>query len=258
MWTAANGMKANMIKMDVIANNLANAGVNGFKKSNPEFQDLLYQTLVAPGQSTGADTRNPVGQQVGVGTRLSAISKQFTQGDMIGTGNDLNVAIMGQGLFELEGAQGEKIYTRDGNFHLSDQGEIVNADGYKLANIQAVPTNYRKINFNKEGYVSYIDADSGQETDLGRLQLVTFANYSGLDAQGGNIYKESQASGAATPVNPGEQGAGTISHQFLEGSNVVIVEEMVKLMSAERSYQTNSKAIRAGDEMLEIANQIAR
>ncbi len=256
LWTASTGMSAQMTRMDVIANNLANANTVGFKKSRADFQDLLYQTLSAAGESTGDNSTDPVGEQVGVGTKLAGITKEFTQGPLEQTGRDLDVAINGKGFFEVTGPDGQSAYTRDGAFKIDSNGNIVNSDGYAITGLGSIPSNARGINFGATGQVAYID-ENGSETSVGQLQLAMFTNASGLSAMGGNLYSTTDASGEPQLIQPGSQGAGTMQQHFIEMSNVQIVEEMVNLISTQRAYEINSKMIKAADEMASTTNQIS-
>jgi flagellar basal-body rod protein FlgG len=257
LWTASTGMKAQMTNLDVIANNLANANTVGFKKSRADFQDLLYQTLKAPGESTGPDSVHPVGQEVGVGSKLAAITKQFTVGSLTRTDRDLDIAIAGKGFFQVDGTGGELLYSRDGALKLSPEGEIVTSDGLTVTGLGTIPSNARAVNFGPTGQVSYID-EAGQETIVGTLELAMFVNPAGLHSMGGNYYQETPASGTAVLTEPGSDGAGGIQQHFLELSNVSVVEEMVNLISAQRGYEINSKVIQSTDEMLAAANQLSR
>lgn len=255
LWTASTGMEAQMTNLDVIAHNIANANTTAFKKSRANFQDLLYQTLAAAGSDTTADAEDPTGDQVGVGTKLGSITKEFSLGSLQRTDRDLDIAIAGPGFIPIIGPAGETLYTRDGSFKVSGEGTIVNSDGYAVADLGSVPANARGLNFGPTGTVSYID-ETGAENSLGQLQLGMFVNPSGLNALGGNLYQETEASGAALLSNPGQEGAGTIQQYFVETSNVSIVEEMVNMITAQRAYEINSKMIRSADEMLATANQI--
>lgn len=257
LWTASTGMKAQMTNLDVIANNMANVNTVGFKKSRTDFQDLLYQTLKSPGETTGPENLHPVGQQVGVGTKLAGITKQFTVGSLTRTDRDLDIAIAGEGFLQVNGPGGEVLYTRDGSLKLSADGEIVNTDGLLITGLGTVPSNARAVNFSPSGQVSYVD-QTGAETVIGNVQLGMFVNPSGLSAMGGNLYQESPASGAPLLVTPGLEGSGTIQQNFLELSNVSVVEEMVNMISAQRAYEINSKVIKSTDEMLSTTSQIAR
>lgn len=255
LWTASTGMSAQMRRVDVIANNLANANTVSFKKSRADFQDLLYQNLASAGESTGQDSEDPVGSQVGVGTKLAGITKDFSLGSLQRTDRDLDIAIAGKGFLRVTGPDGEDAYTRDGSLKVSADGSIVNTDGYAIAGLGQLPENAKGINFGPTGEVSYID-ETGAENTIGQLQLANFVNPSGLTALGGNLYQESEASGAAALIQPGLEGTGTIQQRFLEQSNVSIVEEMVNMITAQRAYEVNSKMIQATDEILATANQI--
>jgi flagellar basal-body rod protein FlgG len=257
LWTASTGMKAKMTAMDVIANNLANVGTTAFKKSRADFQDLLYQTLKAAGESTGPDTENPVGQQIGAGTKLAAVTKEFSQGSLTRTDRDLDVAIMGEGFFTVQGIDGEDRYTRDGTFELDESGNIVTPDGLFVKGAGAIPVNARAVNISQTGQVSYID-ETGQQNTVGQIQIAQFVNPSGLSAMGGNLYMESPSSGPAQEQQPGLNGSGTLQQRYLELSNVNIVQEMVDLISNQRAYEANSKMIKSSDQMLQTANQLAR
>lgn len=254
--TASTGMQAQMTKLDVISNNIANANTTAFKKSRADFQDLLYQSLAMAGQSTGTNATNPVGSQVGVGTKLAAVTKQFSTGSLQRTDRDLDIAIAGPGFLQVTGSDGQIAYTRDGSLKVSKDGALVNSDGYPIADLGQIPQNARSINFGSSGMVSYID-ENGQENTIGQLQLAMFVNPAGLNSIGGNLYKPTDASGTARLVNPGLEGAGTIQQNFLEMSNVSIVEEMVNMITTQRAYEVNSKMIKAADEMLSTANQIS-
>ena len=256
LWTASTGMEAQMTNLDVIANNLANASTSGFKKSRADFQDLLYQTLEAAGSTTGPDSLSPSGQQIGVGTKLAAITKEFKAGPLARTDKELDIAIKGKGFLVVTGPDGNEAYTRDGALHIDHSGRLTNADGYAVAGLGTIPGNARGVNFSATGQVSYLDAENNENV-IGNLQLAMFVNPSGLDARGGNLYAETPASGASQLSSPGVDGTGTIIQGSLEQSNVSVVEEMVSLIAAQRAYEINSKMIKASDEMLATANQIS-
>lgn len=256
LWTASTGMEAQMTHLDVVAHNIANANTIAFKKSRADFQDLLYQTLQEAGTTTGADSNDPTGEQVGVGTKLAGVTKQHTLGSLQRTDRDLDVALTGPGFFQIIGADGNIAYTRDGAFKLSQDGSLVNSDGYRLADIGQIPSNARSVTFGPTGQVSFTDA-TGAQNNVGQINLAMFINASGLTSKGGNLYSESFASGTPQLVTPGLDGAGTIQQYFLEMSNVSIVEEMVNMITTQRAYEINSKMIRTADEMLAAANQIS-
>lgn len=255
LWTASTGMKAQATNTDVISNNLANVNTVGFKKSRAHFQDLLYMNLESPGESTGADSVDPTGDQVGVGVKLGGITKEFSKGSMQRTDRDLDIAIDGDGFIPIINADGTDVYTRDGSLKLSSDGTIVNSDGYEVRGLGQIPANARKVNIASTGKVTYID-ENGDENAVGDLQLALFTNPPGLESIGGNLYKSTPASGDAQLSQPGLEGAGSVQQYFLEMSNVSIVEEMVNLITAQRGYEMNSKTIQTSDEMLATANQI--
>ncbi len=255
LWTASTGMKAQMTNLDVISNNLANVNTSGFKKSVVNFQDLLYETLKAAGESTGPDTKDPVGQQVGAGTKIASITKEFSEGELTRTDRDLDVAIKGKGFYQILDVDNNIKYTRDGSFQLSSEGEIVNADGLQLVGLSDVPSDAMGLSFSPTGTVSYID-DSGNENSLGTLQLAQFVNPAGLSSLGGNLYAKTPSSGEALLVEPGQESSGVLQQRFLELSNVNLVEEMVSMITTQRAYEVNSKGIKTADEMLGTAVQI--
>ena len=255
LWTASTGMKAQSLKLDVIANNLANVDTVGFKKSRADFQDLLYQSLKNPGDSTGPSSVHPTGQQVGSGTKLSTITKIFSEGALKETSRELDIAILGDGFIQITGPNGDTLYTRDGALQVDADGAIVNGDGYAVQGVGSVPVDAVSLSFGTTGTVSYID-NTGTSNSIGTLQLAKFINPSGLLSLGSNLYMESDASGSATVTNPGDN-VGFIQQNFLELSNVSIAEEMVDMISSQRAYEVSSKMIKSASEMLSIANQIA-
>jgi flagellar basal-body rod protein FlgG len=257
LFTSSTGMKGQMTKLDVISNNLANASTIGFKKSRANFQDLIYETLKEAGEKTSATSENPVGQQIGSGTKLVGITKEFSLGSLSRTDRDLDIALAGDGFIVVTGPDGTDHYTRDGSLKLSGDGSIVNSDGYLIKGLGQIPRNARSINFSPNGDVGYID-QSGDEISIGGLQLAMFTNPSGLSSLGGNLYKDSPASGNSFLVTPGQESSALIQQHFLELSNVNIVEEMVEMIASQRAYEVNSKVIKASDEMSSTANQLTR
>jgi flagellar basal-body rod protein FlgG len=253
LYSAATGMEAQSLNLNTIANNLANVNTPGFKRSRIEFQDLLYQKPRAPGTDSGGGNLIPTGTEIGNGSRVAGTAKDFTQGQLTSTGGNLDVAIQGDGFFEVQRADGTLAYTRDGSFKLNAQGQVVNIDGLPvLSGFQTIPTGTTAITISQNGQVT-VQSASGSQTF--RLALTRFANPSGLAALGGNLYQESAASGTPETGNPGEQGYGQTMQGYVETSNVNIVEEMVNLIIAQRAYEVNSKSIQASDEMLQnIAN----
>jgi len=253
LYSAATGMESQELNLNTIANNLANVNTPGFKKSKIEFQDLLYTQPRTSGADTGGGNLLPTGVEVGNGSRVAATSKVFTQGQVTQTGQQLDLAIQGDGFFEVQKADGTIAYTRDGSFKLNAQGQVVNADGLPvLSGFQAIPVGTTGIDISQTGNVA-ITSSSGVSSF--QLTLARFANPAGLQSLGGNLYAETAASGAATTGQPDQNGYGTTLQGYLEGSNVNIVEEMVNLITAQRAYEINSKSVQASDQMLQnVAN----
>jgi len=251
-------MQAQALNLDVISNNLANVNTSGFKKSRAEFQDLLYETLRPAGTSSSQDSEVPTGIQIGHGTRPSTVLKIFTQGDMENTKNELDLAIEGDGFFKIILPSGETGYTRDGGFKLDRDGRIVNADGFALEPEITIPSDARSISVGMDGTVSVLQAGDSIPSEVGTIELARFINPAGLISMGKNLYITSNASGDEITGTAGEDGLGTIAQGFLERSNVSVVDEMVNMITAQRAYETNSKAIQTADEMLQMANNIKR
>ena len=247
-----------MLSLLFIANNLANVSTAGFKKSRAEFQDLLYETIRPAGTSSSQDTQVPAGIQLGHGTRPSTVSKIFTQGDLEHTKNELDLAIEGDGFFQIAMPNGETAFTRDGGFKLDSEGRIVNADGFAMEPEISIPTDAVSIAVGMDGTVSVLEAGETTPTEVGTVELARFVNPAGLIALGKNLYIPSEASGDEMTGTAGEDGLGNISQGFLEMSNVTVVEEMVNMITAQRAYEANSKSIQTADEMLAIANNIKR
>ncbi|MFT7617175.1 MAG: flagellar basal-body rod protein FlgG [Planctomycetota bacterium] len=254
LFTAATGMKAQQTRIDVIANNLANVNTTGFKKSQVNFEDLLYTTIRSPNEQT-KDGLRPSGLQIGSGSRLVNTSKIFTPGVLEETGNPLDLVITGQGFFQMQGLGGTTLYSRDGNFGLDRDGSVVNSQGLKLIPNITIPPN-AQVAVGQDGSITAIVGDTSSQ--VGQIQLVNFTNPSGLSSQGSNNMRESDASGAPLSGNPGDDGFGGIVGGFLEKSNVEVVNELVGLITSQRAYETSSKAISAADEMLTTVNQILR
>lgn len=252
LYSAATGMEAQQLNLNTIANNLANVNTPGFKRSKIEFQDLLYQKPRASGTDSGGGNLVPTGIEIGNGSRVAATSKVFTQGQLTNTGGKLDLAIQGEGFFEVQRADGTIAYTRDGSFKLNAQGQVVTIDGFPiLSGFQTIPAG-SEVTISEDGQVT-VQSNTGTQTF--RLTATRFANPSGLRSLGGNLYEETAASGTPETGNPGEQGFGRTIQGYIENSNVNIVEEMVNLIIAQRAYEINSKSIQTSDEMLQnIAN----
>ena len=258
LYTAATGMAAQQVNMDVTANNLANVNTTGFKKSRADFQDLLYQTIRTPGATQAQGVQVPTGVQIGLGTRLAATQKIFTPGDVQATGNKLDVMVEGDGFFEVRLPSGESAYTRDGSFKRDSQGRVVTSDGYPVQPDITIPAEAKEITIGEDGTVSVTIAGQSAPQDCGQIQLVKFLNPAGLQSQGRNLYAKSDASGEAIAGTPGQDGLGTLAQGFVEMSNVKVVDEMVSMIVAQRAYEVNSKSIQTADEMLNIANNLRR
>ena len=242
-------MTAQQENIDVISNNIANVNTTGYKKMRASFQDLIYQTVEQPGVPTSDTSQNPTGKQIGLGTRIAGTYGIFTQGNLIKTDRQLDIAIEGDGFFKIVLPDGTEAYTRDGNFKLDKDGRIVTGMGYPLSPQITIPPNAVQISISPDGKVVAI-MDDNTTTELGRITLVKFINPAGLKRIGNNLYVKTDASGDPIEANPGTQGLGILRQGFLEASNVDIVEEMINLITAQRAYEFNAKAIRAGDEML--------
>jgi len=256
LWTGTTGMNAQQLNIDVIANNLANVSTVGFKKSNTDFQDLLYQALKVPGSQTSPDTQSPTGILVGIGVKPAAVTKVFTQGDLIQSGNELDVAIEGDGFLQVELPNGNTAYTRAGALKLNSDGLITNSDGYLILPSITIPDGARQISIGETGIVSAIIGDDTESTELGTFELARFTNNGGLIALGKNLFQETDASGTATIGTPGEDGFGTLLQTFLESSNVNIVEELALMITSQRAYELNSKTVQTSDEMMQTTNNL--
>lgn len=256
LYSAATGMEAQQLNLNTIANNLANVNTAGFKRSTIEFQDLLYQRPRNAGAEAGGGNQVPTGIEVGNGSRVASTSKVFTQGQLNNTGERLDLALQGDGFFEVQRPDGTTGYTRDGSFKVSATGQVVTTDGMPvLSGFQNVPTGTTGITISESGEVTY-QTPSGSQSF--RLTLARFANPAGLQSLGGNLYAETTASGTAETGQPGEQGYASVMQGYIETSNVNIVEEMVNLIVAQRAYEVNSKSIQTSDEMLQNINQLKR
>jgi len=254
--TAATGMSAQQTIVDVIANNLANINTNGFKRSQVDFQDLVYLRLAEPGREVAAGIQAPSGFEIGNGVRPVSTLKVFTQGEMQNTGRSLDIAIEGNGFLEVTMPDGTSRYTRDGSLRVDANGNLVTSGGYKLKPAVTIPPQARSINIGKDGTVTVFVGSQSTATVVGRITLVRFANPTGLASEGGNLLSETPASGPPVVGTPGQVGMGTIQQGFLERSNVQMVQELVDLITAQRAYEINSRAIKAGDEMLNTANRL--
>jgi flagellar basal-body rod protein FlgG len=255
--TAATGMTAQQMLVDVIANNLANINTTGFKRSQIDFQDLLYEKLRESGTEVAAGINSPGGLEIGSGVRAASTTKVFTTGEFQNTGRKLDIAIRGDGFFQVTLPNGDIRYTRDGALQTNANGQLVTTTGYQIEPAISVPIDATSIDIGKDGGVNVTDA-AGTTSVVGTITLVRFPNPSGLASEGDNLLAENAASGTPTTGTAGESGLGSIQSGFLEKSNVQMVTELVNLIAAERAYDTNSRTIKAGDDMLRTATNIAR
>ena len=257
LWAAKTGLDAQQTRMSVTSNNLANVNTTGYKKSRAVFEDLLYQNVRQVGGSTSQDTVAPTGLSLGTGVRVVATEKQYTQGNMQTTGSSLDVAVSGRGFFQILLPDGTMGYTRDGNFEVNPQGELVTASGYRVQPGITLPDGYQSITIGKDGVITVKMDGDANPAQIGSLQLVDFINPSGLQPRGENILVESAASGTPQTGTPGLNGLGFIEQGSLEASNVNVVEELVNMIETQRAYEMNSKAISTTDQMLSyLTNQL--
>lgn len=256
LYTAATGMLAQQTQIDTTSNNIANVNTIGYKKQRAEFADLFYQVMEYAGVGSGTTLGSPTGIEVGLGVRPTAITKQFTQGNFKETGNNLDLAITGNGFFQVELPDGSTAYTRNGAFKVDGNGSIVNADGYKLLPEITIPPNTVTVSIGTDGTVSVLQAGDTEPNQVGQIELANFINPAGLHSLGDNNYIQTVASGDVVTGIAGLEGLGQIKQGFVEMSNVQLVEEMTDLITGQRAYEANSKAITTSDEMLQTVNQL--
>ncbi len=257
LWIAKTGLDAQQTKMSVISNNLANVSTIGFKRDRAVFEDLVYQNVRQSGASSTESTELPSGLQVGTGVKTVATQKLHTQGSVVQTNNSFDMAIEGDGYFQILHPDGSIAYTRDGEFALDANGQMVNASGYQLEPAITVPQGTVSITIGSDGVISALASGANAPTQLGQVTLASFINPTGLESIGGNLYRETASSGAPQVDVPGQNGNGTILQGALESSNVNVVEELVNMIETQRAYEMNSKAISTSDEMLAyVSNQL--
>jgi flagellar basal-body rod protein FlgG len=256
LWISKTGLDAQQTQMDVIANNLANVSTNAFKRSRAVFEDLLYQTVRQPGAQSSGQTQLPSGLQLGTGVRPVATERVFTQGNLQQTSNPLDVAIQGNGFFQVQLPDGTTAYTRDGAFQVNSQGQLVTASGFPVQPAITIPANTTSVTISRDGIVSVVRAGTTAATQVGNLQLSGFMNPAGLQSVGENLYIETAASGTPTANAPGTNGIGLLSQGYVETSNVNVVEELVSMIQTQRAYEINSKAIQSSDQMLQKLSQL--
>jgi flagellar basal-body rod protein FlgG len=256
LWISKTGLDAQQTQMDVTANNLANVSTNGFKRSRAVFEDLLYQTLRQPGAQSSQQTQLPSGLQLGTGVRPVSSERIYTQGNLQQTNNPLDVAIQGNGFFQVLMPDGSTAYTRAGSLQLDAQGQLVTSSGFPVQPAITIPGNTLSITISRDGIISAQRAGQTASTQLGTLQLVGFVNPAGLQSMGENLYIETASSGTPSVNAPGTNGMGLVAQGYVETSNVNVVEELVGMIQTQRAYEINSKAIQASDQMLQKLTQI--
>jgi flagellar basal-body rod protein FlgG len=256
LWIARTGLDAQQTQLDVISNNLANVSTNGFKRGRAVFEDLLYQTLRQPGAQSSQQTQIPTGLQLGTGTRPVSTARIFTQGNIQKTDSTLDVAIQGNGFFQVLLPDGTTGYTRDGSFQKDNQGQIVTADGYPVQPNITIPNNALTVSIGTDGTVSITQSGSAATTQIGSIQLATFINPGGLQSVGQNLFLETAGSGTPTPNTPGTNGAGIVNQGYVETSNVNVAEELVTMIQTQRAYELNSKVVSTSDAMLGRLTQL--
>lgn len=256
LWIAKTGLDAQQTQMDVISNNLANVSTTGFKRARAVFEDLLYQTVRQPGAQSSEQTQLPSGLQLGTGVRPVATERIHTQGNLQQTGNSKDVAIQGEGFFQVLMPDGSNAYTRDGSFQTDVNGQLVTASGFAVQPAITIPADAQSLTIGRDGTVSVTTPNSASPTVVGNLQLATFVNPAGLQSMGENLYAETAASGTPTANAPGTGGAGLLNQGYVETSNVNVVEELVNMIQTQRAYEINSKAITTSDQMLQRLTQL--
>ncbi len=256
LWIAKTGLDAQQTQMDVVSNNLANVSTNGFKRSRAVFEDLLYQTIRQPGAQSSQQTQIPSGLQIGTGVRPVAAERIHSQGNLQQTGNQLDVAIQGAGFFQVLMPDGTTGYSRDGSFQMDSQGQLVTSSGFPIQPALTIPANAINVSIGRDGLVSVTQAGVSAPVQVGSLQIATFINPAGLQSLGENLYQETASSGTPSTNVPGSNGSGLLNQNYVETSNVNVVEEMVNMIQTQRAYEINSKAITTSDQMLQKLTQM--
>jgi flagellar basal-body rod protein FlgG len=256
LWISKTGMEAQQTQLDTISNNLANVSTNGYKRGHAVFEDLIYQNLRQAGANSSEQTQLPTGLQVGLGVRPVATARIFSQGNLQQTTNNLDVAIKGQGFFEIQMPDGTNAYTRDGSFQVDSQGRLVTNNGYPVQPGITIPATAQSVTIGADGTVSVTLPGQSTAQSVGTLQIASFVNPAGLDPKGQNLFAETAASGTANTGAPGSNGLGTLQQGFVETSNVNVVEELISMIQTQRAYELNSKAIQTSDQMLQRLGQL--
>ncbi len=253
---AKTGMQAQQTQLDVISHNLANVSTAGFKRGSALFEDLMYQNLRQVGGNTAEQSQLPTGLQLGLGVRTVATARTYTQGNLQQTGNNLDVAINGDGFFQIEMPDGTTAYTRDGSFKLTAQGELVTNSGHRVLGGVTIPADARSVTIGTNGLVEVVVGSNPRPQPAGTIELASFVNPAGLEPRGQNLFTETEASGNPTTGNPGSEGLGPVLQGYLESSNVNVVQELVNMIQTQRAYEMNSKAIQTSDQMLQRLAQL--
>jgi flagellar basal-body rod protein FlgG len=256
LWIAKTGMEGQQTKLDTIANNLANVGTNGFKRGGVVFEDLMYQNLRQTGAAAAEQGLLPTGLQVGLGSRVAATTRNFSQGTLQQSSSDYDVAIKGKGFFQVTMPDGGTGYTRDGSFQVDASGQMVNVSGMVLQPGITIPVNAQKVTISQDGTVSVTVPGQAATQTVGQIQLADFINPAGLEPRGQNLFAESASSGPPQAAAPGSNGLGTLHQGAVEGSNVNVVEELVSMIATQRAYELSSKAIQTSDQMLQRLAQL--
>lgn len=255
LYVSKTGLSAQDTALTTISNNLANVGTIGYKRDNAVFQDLLYQIKREPGAASSQDSQLPSGLQLGTGVRVAGTTKQFTQGSMQVTEKGLDMAVQGRGMFQILQPDGTIAYTRDGQFQVNSDGQVVTANGHPLEPAITIPENVSTVTIGSDGIVSGVVAGETDAQQLGQIDLADFVNPQGLKAIGNNLFRETEASGDPVVGTPGLTGMGSVNQGMLETSNVDVVEELVNMISTQRAYEMNSKVVSSADQMLQFISQ---
>ena len=256
LWISKTGMEAQQMQLDAISHNLANVATNGYKSERQVFEDLMYQNLRQVGSASSDQTTLPTGLQVGLGTRAVATARNFSQGNLQQTSNSLDIAIRGNGFFQIQMPDGTTGYTRDGSFQTSSTGQLVTNNGFTVQPGITIPAAAQSVSIGQDGTVTVVLPGQALPQTVGQILTANFINPAGLDPKGQNIYAETAASGSPTPGTPGQNALGALQQGFVETSNVNVVEELVQMIQTQRSYELNSKAIQTSDQMLEKLSQL--
>ena len=256
LWISKTGMEAQQTQLDTISNNLANVSTNGYKRAHAVFEDLMYQNLRQAGAASSEQTTLPTGLQVGLGTRAVATSRSFSQGNLQQSANNLDIAILGNGFFEVQMPDGTTGYTRDGSFQVNATGQLVTNNGYAVNPGITIPADAQSVTIGADGTVSALLPGQATPQSIGQIQIASFVNPAGLEPRGQNIYAETAASGTPNTGAPGQGGLGSLRQGFVETSNVNVVEELIAMIQTQRAYELNSKAIQTSDQMLQKLGQL--